>query len=187
MPRSQRRPITAEDLAAIAIVDRPRLAPDGETVAFALAKPDLEARANQSALWAVSYAGGELRQLTSGVGRDRAPTWSPDGRWIAFLSDREGGRGQLWALPTAAGEARRLTENLKGIDGVVWSPASDQLALVAGVRPAGEASIVNDPAPPVAREIRRIKHRFDGRGLLDGRTHIFVVGLNGGEPRQITD
>ena len=72
MPRSQRRPIAAEDLAAIVIVDGPRLSPDGETVAFTRTTTDLEARAYRSAIWAVPYAGGEARQLTSGAARDRA-------------------------------------------------------------------------------------------------------------------
>src|SRR3954447_13541901 len=187
MPRSQRRPITAEDLAAIAVVDRPRLAPNGETVAFTLTTPDLDAKAYRSAVWTVPYAGGEARQLTSGTNRDRAASWSPDGRWLAFLSDREGEKGQIHVIPTAGGEARKLTSGLKGIEGVAWSPGSDRLAFVSRIRPDGETSILNAPDPPALRDIRRIKFRFDGRGLLDGRTHLFVVNLAGGEARQITD
>ena len=90
-------------------------------------------------------------------------------------------------MPTAGGEARRLTCKLKGVDGVAWSPDSSQIAFTARVRPADEPSILNSPDPPPLRDIRRIRHRFDGAGLLDGRTHLFVVGLDGGEPRQITD
>jgi dipeptidyl aminopeptidase/acylaminoacyl peptidase len=187
MPSSQRRPITAEDLAAISVVDRPRLSPDGETVAYAVTTPDLAGKAYRSAIWTVPFAGGEPRRLTSGSGRDRGATWSPDGRWLAFLSDREGERGQIHVLPIAGGEARRITSGLKGIEGITWSPDSGRLAFVARVRPAGEDSILNDPDPPALRDIRRIKHKFDGRGLLDGRTRIFVVCLDGGETCQITD
>ena len=188
MPRSQRRPIAAEDLAAIAMVDRPRLSPDGETVAFTLTTIDLEARAYRSAIWTVPYGGGAARQLTSGTTRDRTATWSPDGRWLAFLSDRvDDDRGQVFVLPTAGGEARQVTRKLCGIESMAWSPDSSQLVFVARVRAEGEPSIVNSPDPPPFREIRRIKHRFDGRGLLDGRSHLFVVELAGGEPRQITD
>src|SRR4051812_16616312 len=162
MPKTQRRPITAEDLAAIAVVDRPRLAPDGETVAFAVTTPDLEGRAYRSAIWTVPFGGGTPRQLTSGTARDRAASWSPDGRWLAFLSDRDGDKGQLHVLPISGGEARRLTHGLKGIEGVAWSPDSARLAFVSRVRPDGEASILNDPDPPPLRDIRRIKHRGDG-------------------------
>ena len=95
MPRTQRRPITAEDLAAIAVVDRPRLSPDGETVAFTLTKPDVEARTYRSAIWTVPYAGGAPRQLTNGTGRDRAASWSPDGRFIVYWENT----GFEWVLP----------------------------------------------------------------------------------------
>jgi Tol biopolymer transport system component len=124
MPRSQRRPVTAEDLAAIAVIDRPRLSPDGESVAFTLTRTDREARSYRSAIWIVPYAGGDARRTT----RDRGASWSPDGRWLVFLSDRDGDRGQLFVIPTAGGEARRLTRELVGIEGVAWSPASDRLA-----------------------------------------------------------
>ena len=187
MPRSQRRPIAAEDLAAIVAVDRPRLAPDGETVAFTRTTIDLDARAYRSAIWTVPYAGGAARQLTSGTSRDRGASWSPDGRWLAFLSDRAADKGQIFVIPTDGGEARQLTSTLSGIEGVAWSPDSCRLSFVARVRPEGEPSILNSPDPPPLREIRRIKHRFDGKGLLDGHAHVFVVGLEGGEPRQVTD
>jgi len=187
MPRSQRRPIAAEDLAAIVMVDRPRLAPDGGTVAFTRTSIDLDAKAYRSAIWTVPYGGGEPRQLTSGT-RDRSGTWSPDGRWLAFLSDRDpADKGQLYVLPTDGGEARQLTCKLKGVDGLAWSPDSRRLVFTARVRPADEPSILNSPDPPPLRDIRRIRHRFDGAGLLDGRVHLFVVGLDGGEPRQLTD
>ena len=193
MPRSQRRPLTADDLASIAVVDRPRLSPDGTQVAFTIARPDLEAKAYRSAVWTVPFDGGTPRQLTSGAGRDRSASWSPDGRWLAFISDRDGERGQVFVIPTDGGEARRLTKGLPGIEGLAWSPKSDRLAFVSRVRPEDQPTILNDgPTPPVVREIRRIKHRFDGRGLLDGRNHVFVVDLpadaaKAPEPRQITD
>lgn len=187
MPRTQRRPITAQDLAAISVVDRPRLSPDGELVAYGVSTPDAAGKTYSSAIWIVPFGGGEPRRLTSGTGRDRGASWSPDGRWLAFLSDRDGDRGQVFVLPVGGGEAQRLTAGLKGIQDVAWSPNSDRLAFASRVRPDGQASIVNDPDPPALRDIRRIKHKGDGRGLLDGRNRIFVVGLDGGEPRQITD
>ena len=187
MPTSQRRPITAEDLAAIVSVDRPRLSPDGSTVAFTRTTIDLDARAYRSAIWTVPFGGGEARQLTGGTARDRGASWSPDGRWLAFLSDREGNKGQLFVIPTDGGEARQLTTGLAGVEGATWSPDSTCLVFSSRVRPAEEPSILDAPAPPPLREIRRIKYRFDGRGLLDGRTHLFVVALDGSAPRQITD
>ena len=124
------------------MVDRPRLAPNGETVAFTRTSIDLEARAYRSAIWTVPYGGGEPRQLTSGTTRDRGGTWSPDGRWLAFLSDRDpDDKGQLFILPTDGGEARQLTRELKGVDGIAWSPDSRQLAFTArAARPTSPRS-----------------------------------------------
>ena len=186
MPRSRRRPIVAEDVLALAIVDEPRLSPDGETVAFTQKTADTLANAYRSAIWAVPFVGGEPRQLTSGVARDRAPVWSPDGRWLAFLSDR-GVKTQIYVMPTTGGEARQLTDGLTGVESIAWSPASDRLVFVARVVPEGVGSILDGPPPPPYREITRIKHKADGRGLVEGRTHLFVIDLNGGPPRQITD
>jgi dipeptidyl aminopeptidase/acylaminoacyl peptidase len=87
----------------------------------------------------------------------------------------------------AGGEARRLTGGLKSVGGVTWSPDSQRLSFTARVRPDDQPSILNGSEPPVYREIRRIKHRADGSGLLDGRTHLFVIDREGGEPVQITD
>jgi dipeptidyl aminopeptidase/acylaminoacyl peptidase len=185
MPMS-RRPIEAEDVLAFAVVDEPCLSPDGESVAFTRKSADPAANVYRSAIWVVPFAGGAPRQLTSGTARDRAPRWSPDGRWLAFVSDRAG-KPQVFVMPTDGGEARQLTDSLVGVEGLVWSPSSDRLAFAARIRPAGVASIVDAPTPPPLRDITRIKHRFDGRGLLDGRTHLFVVGLGGGTPDQITD
>jgi dipeptidyl aminopeptidase/acylaminoacyl peptidase len=185
MPTS-RRPIVAEDVLAIAVVDEPCLSPDGESVAFTKKTADVTANAYRSAIWVVPFAGGVPRQLTSGTARDRAPLWSPDGRWLAFLSDRAG-KPQIFVMPTDGGEARQLTDGLVGVEGLAWSPTSDRLAFIARVRPEGVDSILDAPAPPPHRDITRIKHRFDGRGLLDGRTHLFVLSLDGEPPHQITD
>jgi len=89
-----------------------------------------------------------------------------------FLSDRDGDRGQVvrpasWRLRGAAADMRSQRHR-------VASPGalgSDRLAFVARVRPDGEASILNDPDPPALRDIRRIKHRSDGRGTA-GRSGL---------------
>ncbi|MCC7367277.1 MAG: S9 family peptidase [Chloroflexi bacterium] len=193
MSTSQRRPISAEDLAALVLIDSPRLSPDGTIVTFTRTTTELAERCYRSAIWSVPYDGGEPRQLTSGTSRERSARWSPDGRWLAFIADRDGEKGQLYVLPTGGGEARAVTSKLAGIGGVAWSPDSARLAFTARVRPADQPSILNSPDTPVFREIRRIKHRSDGTGLLDGRAHLFVVerdgvaGSDGAAASQITD
>ncbi|MDP8921807.1 MAG: S9 family peptidase [Chloroflexota bacterium] len=186
MPPRRRRPITAEDLLGIAVVDDPRVAPNEQVVAFVVTTIDRGANEYRSAIWIVPLDGGEPIPFTSGERRDTTPRWSPDGERLAFLSDRGGDKAQLYVMPARGGEARRLTRQPDAVRDFAWSPDSKHLVFVARVRPR-DAPATDDPTPPVVREIDRIKHKYDGQGLLVGHEHLFVVSADGGEARQITD
>ena len=119
-----KRTITIEDLYKIASVSRPRVSPDGQQVAYVVTTIDEHKHEYRSAIWMVSASGGEARRLTSGPANASGPAWSPDGRWLAFISERAGeasratgeeqrklgkDKPQIWLLPTDGGEARQLT------------------------------------------------------------------------------
>ena len=59
-------------------------------------------------IWTVPAAGGEARALTEAGAHAETPVWAPDGRSLAFASDRSGALN-LYGVPAAGGEARRLT------------------------------------------------------------------------------
>jgi dipeptidyl aminopeptidase/acylaminoacyl peptidase len=125
---------TQEDIDNLRTPGDPQVSPDGETVAFVL--PTRSGDKTVTNVWAVSSAGGEPRRLTTGPGADTAPRWSPDGKTLAFLSDRAKDRAdvyvddwqiktltpsketQIYLLPVDGGEAVRLTS----IRGGVLSP-----------------------------------------------------------------
>jgi len=73
-------------------------------------------------------AGGTPRRLTWGGGKDSAPRWAPDGKCLAFLSDRGGDKPQIYLLEMGGGEARRLTDFKQGAGAPVWSPDGSRLA-----------------------------------------------------------
>src|SRR3954470_14733322 len=168
------------DLALLRTPGVPTVSPDGRIVVVAVARPELEADDYRSQLWAVpTDASAPARPLTSGH-RDSAPAFSPDGRWLAYLSAEPGARPQVWLLPTAGGAPRRLTDHHLGAGAPVWSPDSRRLAYPARTPEPGRYATVDGigagEEPP--RLITTLKYRQDDVGFLaDRRSQVFVLDL----------
>lgn len=82
--------ITIEDLYQFKFLSRPRISPDGQRIAFVVTTIDDRTYEYRSSIWLVPSGGGEAKQFTSGPANTTCPVWSPDGRWLAFVSAREG-------------------------------------------------------------------------------------------------
>jgi len=196
------RSITIEDLYQFKFLSRPRISPDGQRIAFVVTTIDEQKHAYRSALWMVPTAGGEAKRFTTGPANTHSPAWSPEGRWLAFVSEREGepvgkdeqeqkkhgkGKAQLWLIPTNGGEARQLTFMPHGASNPVWSPDSKRLVFNAAVGPIDEEGADGKPLPK-ARVIDRLFYRLDGVGFIyERRQHLFLLDIAGGEPQQLTD
>src|SRR5579885_113742 len=196
------RNITIEDLYKFKFVSQPRISPDGQRVAFVLTTIDERKHEYRSSIWMIPREGGEAQRLTSGPANAHTPVWSPDGRWLAFVSDREGdmtgksekdakklgkGKQQIWLLPTGGGEAHQLTFIQHGAVYPVWSPDSKRLIFLAQVGPLDEEGEDGKPLPKV-RVVDRLWYRLDGVGFIyERRSHLFLVNVAGGEPVQLTD
>src|SRR5206468_4979112 len=87
---SMLRSITIEDLYQFKQVSRPRISPDGQRVAFVVTTIDERKQEYHSSIWIAATDGGEAKRFTGGASNAHRPNWSPDGRWLAFVTDREG-------------------------------------------------------------------------------------------------
>src|ERR687889_2374367 len=125
------------DLSLLRVPGVPTVSPDGSTAVVSVSRLDLDADEYRSQLWTVPTDGSApARPLTHGH-RDSAPVFSPDGRWLAYLSAEPKGKPQVHVLPVAGGTARTLTDHHLGAGAPVWSPDSRRLAYVARVPEAG--------------------------------------------------
>jgi len=181
-----------EDVYALRSVGDPRLSPDGRRVAYVVSRTDEEGNAYRTAIWVAALDGSEEpRQFTSGERNDGSPRWSPDGRWLAFVSNREGddekkAKGQLYVLPADGGEPRKLTDGKESVESLTWSPDSSRIAFARRV--PDEAYEEEDDRKRAPRRFTRVFFKLDSVGWIgDRRKHVFVVDLDGGDERQLTD
>jgi dipeptidyl aminopeptidase/acylaminoacyl peptidase len=179
-----------EDVYALTSVGEPRLSPDGRFVAYVVNWIDREENGYRAAIWVAPLDGSEApRQFTSGKRRDGLPRWSPDGRWLAFVSNRDGedekALGDLYVLPADGGEPRRLTNGKEAVESIVWAPDSRRIAFARRVREDAYEEDDDRKRPP--RRFTRVFYKLDSVGWTgDRRKHLFVVDLDGTE-RQLTD
>jgi dipeptidyl aminopeptidase/acylaminoacyl peptidase len=126
-----RRPLRVGDLYRLRDVRDPQLSPDGAWVAYSVSAIDSAKDKSDSDVWMTSWDGSQTVRLTSSPESESTPRWSPDGRYLAFLSGRQEGKGaQLWLLDRRGGEAQRVSQVRGGISDFAWSPDSRRIVLV---------------------------------------------------------
>ena len=202
-PPAAPRPITIDDYFEIREVEGPKLSPDAQWVAYTVRTTSSKGDKSEQRIWMVPFAGGDAVPLTAEGVSSSHPRWSPDGKYLAFLSARHDGKTQIWLLNRIGGEAQRLTETPQDVDTFEWSPDSKRLCLVLHDATTEELEAAKDKDKdkeaddksakdnkPKAQKpwvIDRLQFKVDEVGYLDRRrTHLYIFHLAAKGLTQIT-
>jgi dipeptidyl aminopeptidase/acylaminoacyl peptidase len=187
-----KRAFTIADLYRLKVVADPRLSPDGRRVAYTVRETDLPTGTSRTNVWIAELATGAASPLTKASSTNVSPRWSPDGRTIAFVSNR-GGEDQIWTVPASGGDPR-LAAQLPAALPPVWSPDGASILYAADVYPeCGAALACNrriresvESGPLHAHVADKLLYRHwtewkDGR-----RTHVVLAELASGKTADLT-
>jgi Tol biopolymer transport system component len=184
---------TGGDLFDLSAASDPQISPDGRWIAYVRRANDIMTDRARSSIWLIDVASGEQRPLVAGSGNHMSPSWSPDGKRLAYVSTSEGGAPQLFVRWMDTGQSARITGLPDSPQGINWSPDGRRIAYLMNV-PDDGAKLGSAPPKPEGAEwakplevIDKVTYRVDGGGYLKpGFDHIFVVDALGGAPRQLT-
>jgi dipeptidyl aminopeptidase/acylaminoacyl peptidase len=179
------RALEPEDWYRFHAVSQLAVAPDGSAVAYIVTSYDKASDESRGALWLASWNGKVSLQLTRGESVS-APRFSPDGRYISFLSARPAGSStQLWLLDRRGGEPRQVTHVPGEITGYAWSRDGARVVLVVRAAKAGENGKAGPPKPLVIRSLL-FKRDVDGYLVGGSHTHLYLLEVGSGACHALT-
>lgn len=208
------RPAQPDDIYRLNVPLDPQLSPDGELVAFTVRRSAAGRDGYRHSVWLAPADGSaDARQVTIGARSDSSPRFSPDGRTLAFISDRRvlveeepdrpsdrkdrSDAAQVHLLPLQGGEARRLTDLPQGVNAYAWSPDGRTLAVLTtslGATIEADKRKRNRPddpkpgTPPLSdfRYLDALAYQYNGAGFIDDQdTHLWLVDVATGEARPL--
>ena len=188
-PAQATRAIRPSDVFRLRDVGAPRISPDGEWIAYTVTRVDSAKDKSDSDVWMVSWDGTRTLRMTSTPEGEGNPRWSPDNRYLSFVSGRfESKGGQLWLLDRAGGEAVRLTELKGGVADYEWSPDGTRIAIVSHDPDPEDSkpdSLKNKNPKPIV--VDRYAFKRDNDGYLDRlRDHLWIVDVASKKAVQVT-
>jgi len=180
---AQKRPLTPTDVYNIKDVRDPQRSTDGKWVAYVVSHAIKDTDKNDSDIWMASWDGTQEIQLTSSSENESQPKWSPDNKYLSFISSRQGAKtGQLWLMNRIGGEAVKMTDIKGGISKYAWAPDGKRLVFVVNEPDPRdpkddekEADKKKTP-PPILIDRYHFKEDIDGY-LRNERTHLYLFDV----------
>ena len=187
----KKRDINLDDLAKLQRVGPPVVSPDGGWVLYTVSQVDSKEDKTQTHLWMVKWDGSVHLQLTYGKEGASEPKFSPDGRYISFMSSRPGPvKGdQVWVMDRRGGEAEQLTNITdQNISSYSWSPDSKKLLLALHPKAEPDPEEGKPPAPPKPIVIDRYHFKQDVQGYLrdDAFNELYLWDLSTKKAEKLT-
>lgn len=203
------RGISPEDYYAFEFVSDPQISPNGKLVAYVVTKVDRAQNRRTTSIWMAATDGSRSPwQFTTSQQASSSPRWSPNGKWLGFLSSRPGDstsvlpgpspvpatptgpselpRAQVYALSMSGGEAQRVTNLKNGVTTFRWSPDGNRMVVVSRTGPSDGRAESRERSD--VRHYKNTSYKFNDTGWFDDRrTHLWVVDVKSGSAKQITE
>ncbi|MBG9376141.1 S9 family peptidase [Panacibacter sp. DH6] len=188
-----KRPLKPEDVYRLQEVSGAQVSPDGKWVVYVVSTVDTGKDARDNNLWMISWDGKEKVQLTFTKEDESAPKFSPDGRYLSFLSSRKDGTedktteglSQLWLLDRRGGEAKKISAVTGDIDDYVWRPDGKKMLMVVKDQDFADTAESGIRKPYV---MDRYHFKQDYIGYLDRRAkHLYMLDVETGAVDTLTN
>jgi dipeptidyl aminopeptidase/acylaminoacyl peptidase len=186
--------LTPESMWQLKRTATPALSPDGKLATYVVTRYDADNDKGDADLYLVGTDGSKPQRLTSAKGNESAPVFSPDGRWIAFVAERDDDQQpQLYVIGTGGGEAVRVSDVPTGVSAPRWFPDSRRIAFITTVWPeitdwakAKEKLAARKASKMTAMTWDRGPVTHWDRFVDDRIPHLYSIPLEGGMPSPIT-
>jgi dipeptidyl aminopeptidase/acylaminoacyl peptidase len=172
---SEKKPLTPETFLELRQIQDPQFSPDGTRVAFVVSDP-LKNEKRTRHIWLYDLQAKTSRQFTYSDKTESSPRWSPDGKKLAFLSNRGGDQQQIYVLRIEGGEGVALTKAKASVTALAWAPDGQSIAYLA-------------PDPKTEAEEKKEKEKDDARVVdkEDKHARIHLLTVSTQEERALTD
>jgi len=159
-----------KDVLSLKSVGSPVVSPDGTDILFTVTQADWEKNRYDTEIW-LSRDGTAPFQLTQTADESSdSPSWSPDGRWIAFLANRDGKTRQIYLMNTAGGEAFKLTNHKEGVNSYEWCPSGKFIAFTS-----------TEPESKESKAREKQYGKFEVEDAEYRMTHLWLVAVEAGK------